>query len=87
MQVLAGSEGTLAFTTEITLQLDKLPPKHSAMVAAHFSSIENCMLAVVPSMESPLFTCEMMDKVIFDKNDESLKYKENRFFKKEIRPC
>ena len=79
-KLLAGSEGTLAFTTEITLQLDKLPPKHSAMVAAHFSSIENCMLAVVPSMESPLFTCEMMDKVILDRTNESLKYKENRFF-------
>jgi len=79
-KLLAGSEGTLAFTTEITLQLDQLPPKHSAMVAAHFTSIENCMLAVVPSMESPLFTCEMMDKVILDCTNESLKYKENRFF-------
>lgn len=78
--LLAGSEGTLAFTTEITLKLDPLPPENSAMVAAHFSSIENCMLAVVPSMESPLFTCEMMDKVILDCTKRNLKYKENRFF-------
>lgn len=79
-ELLAGSEGTLAFTTEITLQLDVLPPKFTAMVAAHFSSIEKCMLAVVPAMQSDLYTCEMMDKVILDCTNQNLKYKENRFF-------
>ncbi|MEP6261931.1 MAG: FAD-linked oxidase C-terminal domain-containing protein [Gillisia sp.] len=79
-RLLAGSEGTLAFTTEITLQLDALQPPHSAMIAAHFSTIEDCMLAVVPAMESPLYTCEMMDKVILDCTKQNLKYKENRFF-------
>src|SRR5690606_17356725 len=48
-RLLSGSEGTLAFTTEITLQLDVLPPQKSAMVAAHFTTIEDCMLAVVPA--------------------------------------
>ncbi len=79
-RLLSGSEGTLAFTTEITLQLDILPPAKSAMIAAHFSTIEDCMLAVVPAMESPLYTCEMMDKVILDCTKQNLKYKENRFF-------
>jgi FAD/FMN-containing dehydrogenase/Fe-S oxidoreductase len=78
--LLAGSEGTLVFTTEITLQLDSIPPEYSALIAAHFSSIEYCMLAVVPSMESDLYTCEMMDKIILDCTKQSLKYKENRFF-------
>ncbi|MGA9327141.1 MAG: FAD-linked oxidase C-terminal domain-containing protein [Salegentibacter sp.] len=79
-KLLAGSEGTLAFTTEITLQLDELQPPESAMIAAHFDSIEKCMKAVVPVMEHPLFTCEMMDKTILDCTNESLKYRENRFF-------
>ncbi|MFO7719159.1 MAG: FAD-binding oxidoreductase, partial [Gillisia sp.] len=79
-KLLAGSEGTLALTTEITLQLDMLQPQYTAMVAAHFSSIENCMLAVVPAMESSLYTCEMMDKVILDCTKQNLKYSENRFF-------
>ncbi|UJH91623.1 FAD-binding protein [Antarcticibacterium sp. 1MA-6-2] len=78
--LLAGSEGTLAFSTEITLQLDILPPPKAAMVAAHFSSIENCMLAAAPSMESSLYTCEMMDKVILDCTKRNLMYRENRFF-------
>ncbi|MCM4158854.1 FAD-binding protein [Antarcticibacterium flavum] len=79
-RLLSGSEGTLAFTTELTLQLDKLPPKYTAMVAAHFTTIESCMLAVAPSMESPLYTCEMMDKVILDCTKQNLMYRENRFF-------
>ncbi|RKS53123.1 FAD/FMN-containing dehydrogenase [Gillisia mitskevichiae] len=78
--LLSGSEGTLAFTTEISLQLDVLPPKFTAMVAAHFTSIENCMLAVEPAMESDLYTCEMMDKVILDCTIQNLMYKENRYF-------
>ncbi len=78
--LLAGSEGTLAFTTEITLQLDDLQPPCAAMIAAHFKSIEDCMLAVVPAMESDLYTCEMMDKIILDCTKQNIKYRENRFF-------
>jgi FAD/FMN-containing dehydrogenase/Fe-S oxidoreductase len=79
-RLLCGSEGTLAFTTEITLQLDELPPENAVMIAAHFESVEKCLQAVVPAMRHSLFTCEMMDKVILDCTKNSLKYRENRFF-------
>ena len=79
-KLLSGSEGTLAFTTEITLQLDDLQPPHTAMVAAHFSTIEKCMQAVEPVMRHSLFTCEMMDKTILDCTKQNLKYNQNRFF-------
>ncbi|UZH55201.1 FAD-binding protein [Salinimicrobium tongyeongense] len=79
-KLLCGSEGTLAFTTEITLQLDVLPPSQAVMIAAHFDSLEKCLQAVVPAMQHSLFTCEMMDKVILDCTRNSIKYRENRFF-------
>jgi len=79
-KLIAGSEGTLAFITEIVLELDDLPPQYAAMVAAHYSSVNACMQAVVPAMEHSLFTCEMMDKVILDCTKKSLKYRDNRFF-------
>ncbi|MFD0861961.1 FAD-binding and (Fe-S)-binding domain-containing protein [Sungkyunkwania multivorans] len=79
-KLLAGSEGTLAFTTEIVLQLDRLPPSQSVMVAAHFDSIENCMKAVEPVMQHDLYTCEMMDKVILDCTKNNLNQLKNRFF-------
>ena len=78
--IIAGSEGTLAFITEITLKLDILPPSEKAMIAVHFRSIDACMQAVVPAMKHSLFTCEMMDKIILDCTSDNLKYRENRFF-------
>ncbi len=79
-KLLCGSEGTLAFTTKIKLQLDDLPPAETVMVAAHFDSVEKCLKAVVPSMKHDLFTCEMMDKVILDCTKDNLKYNSYRFF-------
>lgn len=79
-KLLTGSEGTLAFTTEITLQLDLLPPPETVMVAAHFDSVEKCLQAVVPAMRHSLFTCEMMDRIILDCTKSNLMYKDNRFF-------
>lgn len=79
-KLLSGSEGTLAFTTEITLQLDVLPPKESMMVAAHFDSIEKCLQSVAMSMQHNLFTCEMMDKTILDCTKQNKTQAENRTF-------
>ncbi|MEM5564874.1 FAD-linked oxidase C-terminal domain-containing protein [Psychroserpens sp. AS72] len=79
-KLLSGSEGTLAFTTQITLKLDKLPPENSIMVAAHFDTIENCMNAVTIVMKHNLFTCEMMDKTILDLTKHNKTQQENRRF-------
>ncbi len=79
-KLLSGSEGTLAFTTQITLKLDKLPPKESIMVAAHFSSIENCLNTVELVMKHNLFTCEMMDKTILDCTKQNKTQEINRQF-------
>ena len=79
-KLLSGSEGTLAFTTQITLKLDRLPPQEDIMVAAHFDSIENCLKAVVPVMKHNLYTCEMMDKTILDCTKHNKTQQENRRF-------
>ncbi len=78
--LLSGSEGTLAFTTEITVQLDELAPANNAMICAHFNTIENCMKAVVPVMKHKLYTCEMMDKTILDCTKNNIEQTKNRFF-------
>ena len=79
-KLLSGSEGTLAFTTQITLKLDKLPPKESIMVAAHFDSIESCLNAVELTMKHNLYNCEMMDKTILDCTKQNKTQQENRQF-------
>ncbi|MGB7394731.1 MAG: FAD-linked oxidase C-terminal domain-containing protein [Pricia sp.] len=79
-QLLSGSEGTLAFTTEITLQLDDLPPALAAMVVTHYVTLEDCLSDVAPVMEHSLHTCEMMDRVILDCTKNNREQLKNRFF-------
>lgn len=79
-KLLSGSEGTLAFTTEITLQLDVLPPPVGIMVAGHYKDLASCLQAVVPAMTHDLYTCEMMDKVILDCTKNNREQQKNRFF-------
>src|ERR1700738_5043983 len=42
-RLLAGSEGTLAFLTEITLACTALPPRESALVCAHCATIDEAL--------------------------------------------
>ena len=79
-KLLCGSEGTLAFSTAITLQLDPLPPTHQLVVAAHFSSIRECMEATQLAMRFQPYACELMDKVILDCTKENREQRDNRFF-------
>src|SRR5690606_18740195 len=79
-KLLSGSEGTLAFTTQITLQLDDLPPTESIMVAAHYNSIEECLNSVEMVMTHNLYTCEMMDKTILDCTKHNKTQEQNRQF-------
>ncbi|WP_299099821.1 FAD-binding and (Fe-S)-binding domain-containing protein [uncultured Winogradskyella sp.] len=78
--LLAGSEGTLAFTTEITLQLNDLPPTENAMVALHFNSIEHCMKSVAHVMKHNLHACEMMDDSILNLTKHNKTQQQNRTF-------
>ena len=77
---LSGSEGTLAFSTAITLQLDVLPPTESIMVTAHFTSINESLIATVTAMNHNLYNCELMDKTILDCTKSNREQVKNRFF-------
>ncbi|MGF1555190.1 FAD-binding and (Fe-S)-binding domain-containing protein [Paucihalobacter sp.] len=79
-ELLSGSEGTLAFTTQITLKLDDLPPIEQAIIALHFKSIEDCMNAVTTVMQHDLYSCEMMDDTILNLTIHNKAQQENRFF-------
>ncbi|WP_439127645.1 FAD-binding and (Fe-S)-binding domain-containing protein [Polaribacter sp.] len=79
-KLLAGSEGTLAFSTAITLQLDAIPPKESIMVCAHFKSINESLKATLVSMNHNLYNCELMDKTILDCTKNNRELAKNRFF-------
>ena len=81
-KLLSGSEGTLAFTTAITLQLDTLPPEKTAMVVTHYHSIEKALQDVVYAMKHQLYCCELMDDIILERTKENAMYAPYRFFVK-----
>jgi FAD/FMN-containing dehydrogenase/Fe-S oxidoreductase len=82
-KLLAGSEGTLAFSTAITIQLDNLQPKESILITSHFNSINESLKATLVTMNHNLYACELMDKVILDCTKENREQAKNRFFLKE----
>jgi len=79
-KLLCGSEGTLAFSTEITLKVDDLPPVNNIMVVGHFNSIQESLEAVVVAMKHHLYTCEMMDDTILDCTKNNREQAKNRLF-------
>ena len=79
-KLLCGSEGTLAFTLDVTLLLNNLPPKENILVAVHFTSIQESLEAVVIAMKHNLYTCELMDKTILDCTKNNREQIKNRFF-------
>ena len=79
-KLLCGSEGTLAFTNEVTLKVDDLPPTNNVMVVAHFNTIQESLEAVVTAMKHHLYTCEMMDDTILNCTKTNREQAKNRFF-------
>ncbi|MEP7322743.1 MAG: FAD-linked oxidase C-terminal domain-containing protein, partial [Saprospiraceae bacterium] len=79
-KLICGSEGTLAITTEIKLRLVDPPGKISAMICPHFTSIDECMTAVITIMKHAPYTCELMDRVILKCTDGHEVYKQYKFF-------
>jgi len=77
---LSGSEGTLAFSTSIKIQLDLLPPEKSIMVTAHFTNLNESLKATVIAMKHNLYACELMDKIILDCTKNNREQAQNRFF-------
>ncbi len=79
-KLLAGSEGTLAITTEIKLQLLPLPPKSIALVCVHCSSIGEALLANSLALHFNPMASELVDKCIMDYTIGHAAYNKNRFF-------
>jgi len=79
-KLLCGSEGTLAFTTEIKLNLMPMPKPKDLVVAVHCKSINESLKATVVAMKHEITACELMDKTILDCTKDNLTQKQNRFF-------
>jgi FAD/FMN-containing dehydrogenase/Fe-S oxidoreductase len=78
--LLAGSEGTLALTTEIKLNLVKLPPANKALVCVHLNKRNDAFLANLIALKYNPSAVEMMDDRILELTEKNLSQRKNRFF-------
>lgn len=79
-KLIAGSEGTLAFVTEIKLNLVPLPPKEKALVCIHLNSVPDAPPANLIALKYRPVSVELMDKAILDLAKDNIAQQKNRFF-------
>lgn len=79
-KLIAGSEGTLMFITEIKLHVNTLPPKHQGLVCVHFNSVEESLRANLIALKYSPSAVELIDNYILECTKENIEQKKNRFF-------
>lgn len=81
-KLICGSEGTLAFITEIKVSLDDLPPQETMVLCAHCKSLEDSFEANLVALEHHPVAIELMDGKILELSKGNLAAEKNRFFVK-----
>lgn len=79
-KLLVGSEGTLAFITEITVSLDPLPPKEIMVVCGHCDTLEKSFEANLVALKHQPTAIELMDGDILLLSKGNAEQQKNRFF-------
>jgi FAD/FMN-containing dehydrogenase/Fe-S oxidoreductase len=78
--LIAGSEGTLAFLTEIRLNVVPLPPKETGLLCVHFNSIDESLRANLIGLKYHPSASELIDHYILECTKENIEQSKNRFF-------
>ena len=78
--LIAGSEGTLAFITEIKLQVVPAPAKETGLLCVHFNSIDESLRANLIGLKYNPSASELIDHYILECTKENKEQSKNRFF-------
>ena len=70
-KLITGSEGTLAVTLEVKINLEPLP-KFKSVVVVHFAELLEAIRAVQPMLPLPPSAIEIIDKTVLDLSRENL---------------
>lgn len=79
-KLIAGSEGTLVFMTEIVLNLVTVPPKEKALVCIHCKSLEDAFLGNLVALKFEPGSVELIDSIIIECTKDNIEQRKNRFF-------
>ena len=81
-KLIAGSEGTLAFITEIKLNVVPLPPKETGLLCVHFNTIDEALRANLIGLKYKPSASELIDHYILECTKNNIEQLKNRFFVK-----
>jgi FAD/FMN-containing dehydrogenase/Fe-S oxidoreductase len=79
-KLIAGSEGTLMFITEMKLHVNPLPPKFQGVVAVHCNTIDDSLRANLIALKYKPSAVELMDHYILECTKANKEQMANRFF-------
>lgn len=79
-ELIAGSEGTLAFVTAAKIRLVPLEPPHKRLVCIHCHTIDESLRANLVALDHRPSACELMDHYILEATKRNITYREYRFF-------
>ncbi len=79
-KLIAGSEGTLAFITEIKLNVVPLPPGEIGLLCVHFNSIDESLRANLIALKYHPGASELIDHYVLECTKENIEQSKNRFF-------
>ncbi|SFE80689.1 FAD-binding and (Fe-S)-binding domain-containing protein [Thermoflexibacter ruber] len=79
-KLIAGSEGTLMFITEIKLNVVPLPPKEKGLLCVHFNSLDESLRANLIAMKYKPSASELIDHYVLECVENNIEQKQNSFF-------
>ena len=81
-KLIAGSEGTLAFITEIKLNVVPLPQNETGLLCVHFNSIDDALRGNLIALKYKPRASELIDHYILECTKGNIEQSKNRFFVK-----
>ncbi len=81
-RLLAGSEGTLAFTTAMKLNLVPVTEQKTGLLCAHFESLQDAVRANIIALRHNPAAIELIDDYILNCTKDNIEQSRNRFFVK-----
>ncbi len=79
-RLLAGSEGTLAFTTAMKVNLKPLTEGKTGLMCAHFVSLQDAVRANIIALRHHPAAIELIDDYILNCTKDNIEQNKNRFF-------